>query len=143
MGDGNVIRKGFSPDLDEVRGASRNAQDYIARLEQKERERTGIKSLKVGYNRVFGYYIEISNSNLAQAPDDYIRRQTLVGGERFITPEMKEYESLILNAQDRIGEIEGALFRQVCQQVAGHAEQILSTGARHRQHRCSSRLLPR
>ena len=127
VGDGNVIRKGFSPDLDEVRGASRNAQDYIARLEQKERERTGIKSLKVGYNRVFGYYIEISNSNLAQAPEDYIRRQTLVGGERFITPEMKEYESLILNAQDRIGEIEGALFRQVCQQVAGHAEQILST----------------
>ena len=127
VGDGNVIRKGFSPDLDEVRGASRNAQDYIARLEQKERERTGIKSLKVGYNRVFGYYIEISNSNLAQAPEDYVRRQTLVGGERFITPEMKEYESLILNAQDRIGEIEGALFRQVCQQVAGHAEQILST----------------
>ncbi len=127
VGDGNVIRKGFSPDLDEVRGASRNAQDYIARLEQKERERTGIKSLKVGYNRVFGYYIEISNSNLAQAPEDYVRRQTLVGGERFITPEMKEYESLILNAQDRIGEIEGALFRQVCQQVAGHADQILST----------------
>ena len=127
VGDGNVIRKGFSPDLDEVRGASRNAQDYIARLEQKERERTGIKSLKVGYNRVFGYYIEISNSNLAQAPEDYVRRQTLVGGERFITPEMKEYESLILNAQDRIGEIESALFRQVCQQVAGHAEQILST----------------
>ena len=127
VGDGNVIRKGFSPDLDEVRGASRNAQDYIARLEQKERVRTGIKSLKVGYNRVFGYYIEISNSNLAQAPEDYVRRQTLVGGERFITPEMKEYESLILNAQDRIGEIEGALFRQVCQQVAGHAEQILST----------------
>ena len=127
VGDGNVIRKGFSRDLDEVRGASRNAQDYIARLEQKERERTGIKSLKVGYNRVFGYYIEISNSNLAQVPEDYVRRQTLVGGERFITPEMKEYESLILNAQDRIGEIEGALFRQVCQQVAGHAEQILST----------------
>ena len=127
VGDGNVIRTGFSPDLDEVRGASRNAQDYIARLEQKERERTGIKSLKVGYNRVFGYYIEISNSNLELAPEDYVRRQTLVGGERFITPEMKEYESLILNAQDRIGEIEGALFRQVCQQVAGYAEPILRT----------------
>ena len=127
VGDGNVIRQGFSPDLDEVRGASRNAQGYIARLEQKERERTGIKSLKVGYNRVFGYYIEISNANLEQAPDDYVRRQTLVGGERFITPEMKEYESLILNAQDRMGEIEGALFRQVCQQVASHAEKILRT----------------
>ena len=127
VGDGNVIRAGFSPDLDEVRGASRNAQDYIARLEQKERERTGIKSLKVGYNRVFGYYIEISNANLDLAPDDYVRRQTLVGGERFITPEMKEYESLILNAQDRIGEMESALFRQVCQQVAGYAEPILRT----------------
>ncbi len=127
VGDGNVIRAGFSPDLDEVRGASRNAQDYIARLEHKERERTGIKSLKVGYNRVFGYYIEISNANLALAPDDYVRRQTLVGGERFITPEMKEYESLILNAQDRIGEMESALFRQVCQQVAGYAEPILRT----------------
>ena len=127
VGDGNVIRAGFSPDLDEVRGASRNAQDYIARLEHRERERTGIRSLKVGYNRVFGYYIEISNSNLDQAPDDYVRRQTLVGGERFITPEMKEYESLILNAQDRISELEGALFRQVCQQVAGHAEPILRT----------------
>ena len=127
VGDGNVIRAGFSPDLDEVRGASRNAQDYIARLEQKERERTGIRSLKVGYNRVFGYYIEISNANLELAPDDYVRRQTLVGGERFITPEMKEYESLILNAQDRISELEGALFRQVCQQVAGYAEPILRT----------------
>ena len=127
VGDGNVIRKGFSPDLDEVRDASRNAQDYIARLEQRERERTGIKSLKVGYNRVFGYYIEISNPNLELAPDDYVRRQTLVGGERFITPEMKEYESLILNAQDRIGELESALFRQVCQQVAGYAEPILKT----------------
>ena len=127
VGEGRVIREGFSPELDEVRGASRNAQDYIARLERKERERTGIKSLKVGYNRVFGYYIEISNANLDQAPDDYVRRQTLVGGERFITPEMKEYESLILNAQDRISEIEGALFRQVCQQLAGYAEPILRT----------------
>ena len=127
VGDGNVIRTGFSPDLDEIRGASRNAQDYIARLEQKERERTGIKSLKVGYNRVFGYYIEISNSNLELVPDEYTRRQTLVGGERFITPEMKEYESLILNAQDRIGELESALFKQVCQQVAGYAEPVLRT----------------
>ena len=129
VSDGNVIRQGFSPDLDEVRGASRNAQDYIARLEHRERERTGIKSLKVGYNRVFGYYIEISNANLDLAPDDYVRRQTLVGGERFITPEMKEYESLILNAQDRIGELESALFRQVCQQVAGYAEPVLKTAS--------------
>ena len=127
VGDGKVIRPGFSPDLDDLRNASRNAQDYIAKLEQTERERTGVKSLKVGYNRVFGYYIEISKSHLAQVPDDYIRRQTLVGGERYITPEMKEYESLILNAQDRLGELEHSLFRQVCQQVGDAASSVLET----------------
>ena len=127
VGEGQVIRAGFSPDLDDLRDSSRKAQGYIAGLERKERERTGIKSLKVGYNKVFGYYIEVSRSNLARVPDDYIRRQTLVGGERFITPEMKEYESLILNAQDRIGELETMLFRQVCQQVGEAATSILAT----------------
>ena len=127
VGDGKVIREGFSPDLDEVRSASRDAQGYIAGLEARERKRTGIRSLKVGYNRVFGYYIEVSNPNLSQVPAEFIRRQTLVGGERFITPEMKEYESLILNAQDRISELEGALFRQVCQQVADEAAAIMRT----------------
>ena len=129
VGEGRVIREGFSPDLDEVRNATRSAQDYIASLEQRERRRTGIKSLKVGYNKVFGYYIEISNPNLSQAPKDYVRRQTLVGGERFITPEMKEYESLILNAQDRVSELENALFRQVCQQVAAAADPIMQTAS--------------
>ena len=130
VGDGRVIRPGFSSDLDDLRNASRNAQEYIARLEQMERERTGVKSLKVGYNKVFGYYIEVSKANLSQVPDDYIRRQTLVGGERYITPEMKEYESLILNAQDRLGELEHSLFRQVCQQVGDAAASILeSAGA--------------
>lgn len=127
VGDGKVIREGFSPDLDEVRGASRNAQGFIAEMERKERERTGIKSLKVGYNRVFGYYIEISKANVDQAPADYVRRQTLVGGERFITPEMKEYESLILNAQDRISELEISLFKQVCSQVAAAAAEVMQT----------------
>ena len=127
VGDGKVIRPGFSHDLDSIRDASRNAQDYIARLEQKERERTGIKSLKVGYNRVFGYYIEVSKSKVSQVPDDYVRRQTLVGGERYITPEMKEYESLILNAQERLGELENSLFRQVCQQVGEAASAIMET----------------
>ena len=84
---------------------------------------------------MFGYYIEISNPNLAQAPDDYVRRQTLVGGERFITPEMKEYESRVLNAQDRIGEIESALFRQVCQHGRGLYRADTQDGARYRQHR--------
>ncbi len=128
-GDGKVIRPGFSPELDELRGASRSAQDYIAGLERSERERTGVKSLKVGYNRVFGYYIEVSKPNLSQVPDNYVRRQTLVGGERFITPEMKEYESRILNAQERIGALENSLFRQVCRQVADAGAAILRTAA--------------
>ena len=125
--DGNVIKPGFSSDLDALRTASRGAQDYIAGLEQTERERTGIKSLKVGYNRVFGYYIEVSKTNVSHVPDEYVRRQTLVGGERYITPEMKEYESQVLNAQDRISEMESSLFRQVCGQVAEHASQVVAT----------------
>ena len=126
VGDGGVIRQGFSDDLDMLRNSSREAQDYIASLEKTERERTGIKSLKVGYNKVFGYYIEISRPNLSQAPEEYIRRQTLVNAERFITPQMKEYESLILNAQERIAELESTLFRQVCGQIADAASPIMT-----------------
>ena len=126
VGDGGVIQQGFSDDLDGLRNSSREAQDYIASLEKTERERTGIKSLKVGYNKVFGYYIEISRPNLPQAPEEYIRRQTLVNAERFITPQMKEYESLILNAQERIAELESSLFRQVCKQVADAASPIMT-----------------
>jgi DNA mismatch repair protein MutS len=125
IGDGSVIRPGFSTEFDDLRNAARNAQEYIAKLEQTERDRTGIRNLKVGYNKVFGYYIEISKSNLRQVPDNYVRRQTLVGGERFITPEMKEYESLILNANDRMSELENSLFRQVCQQIAEAASSVL------------------
>ena len=126
-GDGGVIREGFSSDLDELRGSARTAQEYIAGLERKERERTAIKSLKVGYNKVFGYYIEVSKSNLHRVPEEYIRRQTLVGGERYITPEMKEYESRILSAQERVGELENTLFRQVVQQVGAAASSIMAT----------------
>ena len=126
VGDGGVIRESFSDDLDKLRNSSREAQDYIASLEKTERERTGIKSLKVGYNKVFGYYIEISRPNLPQAPEEYIRRQTLVNAERFITPQMKEYESLILNAQERIAELESSLFRQVCRQIADAAGPIMT-----------------
>ncbi|MCH8185516.1 MAG: DNA mismatch repair protein MutS [Chloroflexi bacterium] len=125
VGDGNVIRAGFSPELDEIRNTSTKAQAYIAGLEAKERERTGIRSLKVGYNRVFGYYIEVSKAHLTRVPDDYVRRQTLVGGERYITPEMKEHESRILKAQDRLQEMEASLFRQVCAQVAEFAPSIM------------------
>ena len=124
LDEGGVVRGGFSEELDNLRQASKNAKQYLADLERKERERTGIKSLKVGFNKVFGYYIEVSKSNLPQVPQDYIRKQTLVGGERFFTPELKEYESLILNAQDRIAELEGQIFRQVCQQVGAESERI-------------------
>ena len=127
VADGGVVREGFSSDLDALRGSARKAQEYIAGLERKERESTGVKSLKVGYNKVFGYYIEVSKSNLHRVPEEYIRRQTLVGHERFITPEMKEYESQILSAQDRIGELENSLFRQVIQQVGAAASSIMAT----------------
>ena len=127
-GEGKVIRDGLSPDLDEVRLASRDARGYIAGLEKKERDKTGIRSLKVGYNKVFGYYIEVSNSNLPQVPDDYLRRQTLVGGERYITPELKEYESLILNGRERIEELESAIYRQVCSQIGERARAISLLG---------------
>ena len=127
VGEGKAIRPGFSAELDSLREASSDAQGYIAKLEQRERQRTAIKSLKVGYNKVFGYYIEVSKANLSRVPDDYVRRQTLVGGERFITPEMKEYESVILNAQDRIAELEGSIFRQVCQQIGESASSITAT----------------
>lgn len=126
LDQGGIVRPGFSPELDQLRGASKDARQYIANLERQERERTGIKSLKVGYNRVFGYYIEVSRSNLASVPADYIRKQTLTGAERFYTVELKEYESLILNAQERIAELESAVFRRVCQQVAGWGERILA-----------------
>jgi DNA mismatch repair protein MutS len=124
LDEGGVIRQGFSEELDNLRQASKNAKQYLADLERRERERTGIKSLKVGFNKVFGYYIEVSKPNLPQVPQDYIRKQTLVGGERFFTPELKEYESLILNAQDRIAELEAQLFRQVCNQVGAESERI-------------------
>jgi DNA mismatch repair protein MutS len=126
LGEGGVIRAGFSAELDNLRQSSGNARQYLADLERKERERTGIKNLKVGFNNVFGYYIEVSNANLKQVPADFIRKQTLVNGERFFTPELKEYESLILNARDRIEAMETDLYRRVCRQVAAESEKVLS-----------------
>jgi len=124
---GGVIKEGFSPELDELRHNSKEAKQYLASLEQRERQRTGIKSLKVGYNRVFGYYIEVSRANLKLVPHDYIRKQTLAEAERFFTPELKEYESLILTSQEKIADLESAIFRQVCQQIGAAGEQILAT----------------
>ena len=126
---GGVIKEGFSPELDDIRCNSRQAKQYLAGLEQRERQRTGIKSLKVGYNRVFGYYIEVSRANLSLVPPDYIRKQTLAEAERFFTPELKEYESLILNAQEKITDMETAIFRQICQQLIAVGGQILATAS--------------
>jgi len=124
---GGVIKESFSPELDEIRRNSRQAKQYLAGLEQRERQHTGIKSLKVGYTRVFGYYIEVSRANLSLVPTDYIRKQTLAEAERFFTPELKEYESLILNAQEKIADLEAAIFRQLCQQISAVGGQILAT----------------
>jgi DNA mismatch repair protein MutS len=122
-----VIRPGFSAELDGVVERSRHAREWIANLENVERDRTGIRSLKVGYNKVFGYYIEITHANTGMVPADYIRKQTLVNAERYITPEMKEYETLVLNAEERIREIEGRLFREVCARLGEAAAHLLST----------------
>jgi len=99
---GGVIRHGYDADLDEISDASRGARDWIAKLEATERRRSGIRSLKVGFNKVFGYYIEVSHANTAHLPDDYVRKQTLTGGERYITPDLKQREAIVLSAQERI-----------------------------------------
>ena len=127
LSDGGVIRAGFSTELDSVANAARDAKAWIADLEREQRERTGIKSLKVGYNRVFGYYLEVTKSNLDAVPDDFIRKQTLVNAERYITPELKEAEALILNAEERLLDIERRLFKDVCQQVGARAQALLKT----------------
>ncbi len=126
VGDGNVIRTGFAAELDSLREVIGNARQYLANLEKHEQAASGIKSLRVGYNRVFGYYFEISNANLSQVPEHYIRKQTLVGGERYYTPELKEHESTIINASERISELETDLFRQVCHQVAATGKAVLA-----------------
>ncbi len=122
-----VIRPGFSAELDGIVESTQHARDYIANLEKAERERTGIKNLKVGYNKVFGYYIEVTKANTHLVPKHYIRKQTLVNAERYITPEMKEYEALVLNAEERIHALETRLFKHVCADVASHASCLLET----------------
>ncbi len=116
--EGGLIRDGYCPELDELRAISREGKGWIARLERQERERTGISSLKIRYNRVFGYYIEITRSQLERVPEDYQRRQTLANAERYITPALKEYEEKVLGAEEKMVEIEYDLFQQVRQQAA-------------------------
>jgi len=124
LNDGGVIRGGLDAQLDELRDISRNSKHYIAQIEQRERERTGINSLKVKFNNVFGFYIEISKSNLQHAPADYERKQTLVGAERFTTPELKEYETKVLDAEEKIVAIERRLFTELRQAVAAESRRI-------------------
>ncbi|OYV02757.1 DNA mismatch repair protein MutS, partial [candidate division bacterium WOR-3 4484_18] len=116
--EGGLIRDGANAELDELRQIVREGKNWIAQLEARERIRTGIESLKVGYNSVFGYYIEVTKPNLHKVPKDYIRKQTLVNAERFITPELKEYESKVLHAEDRIKDLEYKLYNELRKEVA-------------------------
>jgi DNA mismatch repair protein MutS len=128
--DGGVIRPGHSPDLDELRTVRDGAVDFIASLQARERERTGITSLKVGYNRVFGYYLEVTAANLARVPDDYVRKQTLSNGERYFTPELKEWEEKVHGAEERIAALELELFQALRGRVAAATSRIQEAGER-------------
>ncbi|MEW6183322.1 MAG: DNA mismatch repair protein MutS [Bacillota bacterium] len=125
LDQGGVIREGYNAEVDKLRSIRRDARGFIAGLEAKERERTGIKSLKVGYNRVFGYYIEVTKPNLSLVPQDYERRQTLAYAERYITPELKEYEEMVFSAEERLNALEFKLFCSVREEVAGAIDRIL------------------
>ncbi|HEV8634253.1 MAG TPA: DNA mismatch repair protein MutS [Chloroflexota bacterium] len=150
VGEGGLIQAGYSPELDDLVERSRTAREWMATLEARERERTGLRSLRVGYNKVFGYYLEVSQAALKLPPTPelraqadgrplgtvqdalegclgYARRQTLVGAERYVTPELKEKEQLVLEAQERIAEVESRLFRELCGRVAEQREVILPT----------------
>jgi DNA mismatch repair protein MutS len=122
-----VIRNGYAKELDDILNATHSAREWIANLEPQERRRTGIASIKVGFNKVFGYYIEVTNANLDKVPSDYIRKQTLVNAERFITPELKDYETLVLNAEEEILKVEKRLFEALCQEIAQSASRLLQT----------------
>lgn len=122
--DGGLIKEGYFQELDELRSISKDAKNWIVRLQQDEIRRTKINSLKVGYNKVFGYYIEVTNPNLHLVPKDYIRKQTLTNAERFITPQLKEFEAKILNAQDKIVEIEYEIFLKVRAQIMEEVKRI-------------------
>ena len=127
--EGGMIRDGFSADLDEFRRAATEGKEWIAALQEREIVRTGIRSLKIRYNSVFGYYIEITRSNLAQVPDDYRRKQTTAGGERFFTPELKEVENRILGAEERAHALEGQIFLELRAEVLKEAASLQRTAA--------------
>ncbi len=122
-----IIREGFSEELDKLREKLQEGKKYLSDLEKREREKTGIKSLRVGFNKVFGYYIEITKPNLHLVPNDYTRKQTLIPAERFVTLELKEHESMVIHAQERIAELENNLFRQICSEIGRKRQEILLT----------------
>jgi len=125
--EGGIIKEGFNKEVDRLRSASKDGKKWIAHLESKERERTGIKNLKVGFNKVFGYYIEVTKSYYSQVPDDYIRKQTLANCERYITPELKEIENTVLGAEDRLVELEYQIFVDVRNKVAKEINRLKTT----------------
>ncbi|MGA2532628.1 MAG: DNA mismatch repair protein MutS [Candidatus Aminicenantales bacterium] len=127
--DGGIIKDGHNAELDDLRSVSRSGKTFIAQMEKRERERTGIGSLKVRYNKVFGYYIEVTKPNLPQVPPDYMRKQTLVGSERFLTPELKDYEEKVLYAEERIGVLEHQLFLEVREAVARETHRLQRVAA--------------
>ena len=122
--EGGMIKAGYDEALDELKEMSRGGKSWIASFQQKERDRTGIKSLKVGYNKVFGYYIEVTKANISQVPDDYIRKQTMRNAERFYTPELKEWENVILSADEKITALEYEIFSNITSTVSSHSAQL-------------------
>ncbi|HET6268180.1 MAG TPA: DNA mismatch repair protein MutS, partial [Acidobacteriota bacterium] len=127
--DGNVIKHGFDPELDDLRNLTRSGKTAIAAIEEQEKKRTGINTLKVGYNKVFGYYIEVSRGQVSRVPPEYERKQTLVNAERFVTPELKEYEVKVLTAEEKIAERELYLYGELCRRIANQVLRIQKTAA--------------
>ena len=125
--DGGMIRKGFNAELDEVHDIAENNNQWMLHFEQKIKDQTGIKNLKVGYNKVFGYYIEVSRGQVSQVPDTFIRKQTLVNGERYIVPELKEFENKILSAREKIQQLEYYLFNEIRQDIRQHLVEVQET----------------
>ena len=127
---GGYIRDGYNEELDDLRGVRDGAVDFIAQLQTRERERTGISSLKVGFNKVFGYYLEVTRTNLDKVPDDFVRKQTLANGERYFTPELKEWEEKVFGAEDRISQLETELFLALRKEVVSHVPRLQATARR-------------
>ena len=126
--DGGIFKDGYSVEIDELRKLSRNSKSWLLEFEKREKERTGIKSLKVRFNKIFGYYIDITKANIEMVPPDYIRKQTLVNSERFIAGELKEKEALILNADERLARIEYDLFEKLRLKIASYTKQLQTAG---------------